>query len=772
MLTYRLLLRVVVTGGFFSFSGLVWAQGIIRGSVIDSEGEAVVGAQVVLFPLQKGTITNADGLFSLTGVPFGTYRLRITGVGIDTIWQEVSLQPRKPIITLKLQAVQRAIELEAVEIIESIAPARIDPTKVTVAVTPIAPRQILQLPSFGVPDVAQYLQVLPGVVFTGDQGGQLYIRGGTPIQNLTLLDGAIIYSPFHTLSLFSVFETDILRQVNLYSAGFGAEYGGRISSVMDIRTRTGSFERIGGRVYATPFVAGGLLEGPLYPLRNGSWLVSARQGYIQQAVPRLYPYIRDSLPFQFQDIYGKVTLGKGPDQLQVFGFRQTDKTDLGVNGSNTWTQWGIGTTFSNMPSGTRVRVLGNLAYSRFSNVFEAINEFRPRYSEIGGFNGGFTFHYLLGANELAYAVDVRGFSTDFLFTNALGFITQQRQSNTEFASYVRYQKVFRQETWDERGELRFVTRAVLEPSLRLHFYNTYGYLSIEPRVRAKYTGDRWSIQLAGGRYTQNWVAAVSDRDVVNLFQGFLTAPELPANKQRQHPLQEAYHLIAGGEYQWGAVLLSLEGWYKRFTQLTIINRERLFPEDPAFLTEVGYAYGADLTFRYQGRWWNLYGTYSYQYNWRSDFRISYFPLWDRRHTANFLGTYRWGGWISTPSARESVWEISVRWTLGTGLPFTQTLGFFEKLLLLQGSQSPYVVQQGQLTILLSPDYNAARLPAYHRLDLTLKRRWRLGAAFLLEVNFTLLNAYNRPNLFYVDRITARRYNQLPILPSLGLMGSW
>ncbi|RMF47439.1 MAG: TonB-dependent receptor, partial [Bacteroidetes bacterium] len=107
-----------------------------------------------------------------------------------------------------------------------------------------------------------------------------------------------------------------------------------------------------------------------------------------------------------------------------------------------------------------------------------------------------------------------------------------------------------------------------------------------------------------------------------------------------------------------------------------------------------------------------------------------------------------------------------------GLPFTQTLGFFEKLLFLQGSQSPYPSQQGQLAVLLSPHYNAARLPAYHRLDLMVKRRWRIGPAFLLEANFTLLNAYNRPNLFYIDRISARRYNQLPILPSLGLTGTW
>ncbi len=759
---------------WYVLMGITPAQVTIRGSLLDKDGEPVVGALVRLLPTQRGTVTNAEGLFSISGVGPGEYTLVITALGIDTLREAIRVDGRRPVVTLKLTASPRALELSAVEIVESVTPARIDPTRVTVAVTPIAPRQVYTLPSFGVPDVAQYLQVLPGIVFTGDQGGQLYIRGGTPIQNLTLLDGAIIYSPFHTLSLFSVFETDILRQVQVYSAGFGAEYGGRISSVMDIRTRSGNFDRLSGRAYLTPFVAGLLGEGPLPFLKNGSWILSGRQGYIQQSTPRLYPYLKDSLPFQFQDLYGKVTFGRGPDQLNLFGFRQTDRVDLGAQGVNTWRQWGAGGSFTNLPQASRVRITGSFAYSRFQNTFTSPFELRPRYSEIGGFNGGFTFSYLFGADELAYGVEVRGFSTDFTFTNGLGFITQQRQSNTEGAGYIRYQKLFRKETVSDEGVPTFFTRAVIEPSLRLHFYNTYGYFSIEPRLRAKLNGQRWSLQTAAGRYVQNWVSAVSDRDIVILFQGFLTAPELVANAQLRHPLQEAYHLTLGGEYQpLPNFLINLEAWYKDFTQLTNINRERLFPEDPVFITEIGYAYGADLTIRYQTPALSLYGTYSYQYNHRSDFRQNYFPLWDRRHTANFVSSYTWGAWQNVRRGRERRWEASLRWTLGSGLPFTQTLGFFEKLLFLQnGSQAPYPTQQGVLAILLSPRYNAARLPAYHRLDLAIKYRQRLSEIFLLETSFTLLNAYNRPNVFYIDRITARRYNQLPILPMLGLTLLW
>ena len=85
--------------------------------------------------------------------------------------------------------------------------------------------------------------MLPGVVFTGDQGGQLYIRGGSPIQNKVLLDGMVVYNPFHSIGLFSVFETDIIKTADVYTGGFGAEYGGRVSSIMDIKTIDGNNQR-------------------------------------------------------------------------------------------------------------------------------------------------------------------------------------------------------------------------------------------------------------------------------------------------------------------------------------------------------------------------------------------------------------------------------------------------------------------------------------------------------------------------------------------------
>ena len=114
-------------------------------------------------------------------------------------------------------------------------------TEVKVATIKISKKDLEMIPTIGgEPDLAPYMQVIPGVVFTGDQGGQLYIRGGSPIQNKVLLDGMIIYSPFHSIGLFSVFDSDIIRNTDVFTGGFNAEYGGRISSIMDIKTIDGN----------------------------------------------------------------------------------------------------------------------------------------------------------------------------------------------------------------------------------------------------------------------------------------------------------------------------------------------------------------------------------------------------------------------------------------------------------------------------------------------------------------------------------------------------
>ncbi len=225
----------------------------IKGFVYDAgNGEPMPFASVFLKGTSLASFTDLNGYYSIVKIKPGKYTLAATTLGYDSTFVEIELKEDE-VINKKIVLKKKNVELTQVEIS---AERETKKTEVKIAVESVTPKEIKSLPSLGAEgDIVQYMQVVPGVVSSGDQGGQLYIRGGTPVQNKVLLDGMVIYNPFHSIGLFSVFDTDILKNTDVYTAGFGAQYGGRISSVMDITTRDGNKKRFGGKVSAGTFMS-------------------------------------------------------------------------------------------------------------------------------------------------------------------------------------------------------------------------------------------------------------------------------------------------------------------------------------------------------------------------------------------------------------------------------------------------------------------------------------------------------------------------------------
>ncbi len=271
------------------------------------------------------------------------------------------------------------------------------------------------------------------------------------------------------------------------------------------------------------------------------------------------------------------------------------------------------------------------------------------------------------------------------------------------------------------------------------------------------------------------ISAKSDRDVVNLFYAFVSGPDnLPHEfdgKEVTHKLQKATHLIFGVEYDIGKYLtMNLEGYYKKFNQLTNLNRNKIFNDDEAnadkpdylkkdFILENGHAEGIDVSFKYDHKQIYLWVVYSLAYVKLYDGLVEYYPHYDRRHNVNFVMTYTWG---ETKS-----WEASARWNMGSGFPFTQTQGFYEELTFEGGVNSNYTTENGELGIIYA-DLNAGRLPNYFRMDVNLKRIFLTGYHSKLEANVGITNIFDRENIFYVDRISYEKVYQLPLMPSIGL----
>lgn len=763
-----LLVILMMTGVF------AYAQGdnSIKGFVYEtSNGEPVMFANVFLKGTTLGSTTDINGYFSITRIPDGTYTIMVTSIGYDTIAETVSVK-NSQILNKKFSISETSIQLAAVSISADKIEAK---TETKTSVVYITPKTIQKIPAVGgQADLAQYLQVIPGVVFTGDQGGQLYIRGGSPIQNKVLLDGMIVYNPFHSIGLFSVFDTDIIRNAEVYTGGFGAEYGGRVSSVMDITTRDGNKKRFSGKVGASTFGAKLMVEGPLKKAKTEndmsvSFILSAKNSYLEQTSQTIYSGILDGevLPYNFQDIYGKVSLNApNGSKINFFGFNFNDQVNNYKAISDfSWVSYGGGSNFVLIPGKSPVLIEGNVAYSKYDAKLSETNN-PGRSSSIDGFNAGFTFSYFLGKNTLKYGVELLGFKTVFDYTKSNGIKLNQTENTTELGAFIKYK-------WQ-------LEKLIIEPSMRIQWYASLAEVSPEPRLAIKYNVTDWfRLKAAAGMYSQNLIAANSDRDVVNLFYGFLSGqdniPKKFNGKEVNTKLQKANHYIVGTEFDLlDNLTLNVEGYFKDFRQLTNMNRNQIYSETnhPAgtseiewrdFMVENGKAYGIDFSLKYEYMRWYVWAAYSLAYvnkNYETADHeiINYRTHYDRRHNINLIVTYTGG--------TRKQWEFSGRWNIGSGFPFTQVSGFYEQYQFDDMGMS-IIADNGELGIIYG-DLNRGELPWYHRLDLDLKRKFWFTDNIILEADFSVTNVYNRDNIFYVDIITSENIYQLPIMPSLGL----
>ena len=726
--------------------------GNIRGFVYDkSSGEPIMFCSVFLKGTNIGSATDINGMYNISKVKAGDYTIVATYIGYDTSAVQITLKTGK-ILTQNLEISESTIQLNEVKISAARAEMR---TEVKAAVIKITKQDMEMIPTIGgEPDLAQYLQVIPGVVFTGDQGGQLYIRGGSPIQNKVLLDGMTIYSPFHSIGLFSVFDTDIIRNTDVYTGGFSAEYGGRISSIMDIKTIDGNKKEFGGKLSANTFGSKLFVEGPLLANEKSSFVFSGKTSYLDKSSELLYKYPilyfdERGLPYSYTDLYGKFSLhGNNGSKVNVFGFNFQDNVNYkGISELN-WNSKGIGSEFILIPGGSPVLIEGNFAYSSY-NISLDEESSALRKSGINGFNMGFDFTYFQPNGKIKYGFDVHGFSTNFTTYNSVNTKIEQNENTSEFSAYVNYQFAG--------------TRFIVEPGFRLQKY-TLG-ISPEPRLGIKYIlSDRMRLKVSSGYYSQNILSTTSDRDVVNLFSGIISSPdEIPdqtdGNPYKQK-IQKARHLIAGIEYDINRRIdFQLEGYLKDFTQLTNINRNMISNTDDEFIIESGVAKGVDALVKFKSKKLYVWAVYSLGFITRNDGNKTYHPHFDRRHNVNFVTSFKFG--------KRDSWKADMRWNLGSGFPFTQTQGFYENLTFSDGINTDYTTSNGELGIAYA-ELNEGRLSYYHRLDASISKNIKLNKGSNLDMTLSVTNFYNRENIFYFNRVKHERVNQLPLMPSFGV----
>ena len=696
-----------------------------------------------------GSVTEENGVYLIARLAAGEYVLQATHVGYHPFTDTLAVLAGE-LRELDIEMRPRERSLDVVEIVDDRVSRS---TEIQAGLQTVKPADIELIPSPDITgDLALFLQALPGVVTIGDQGGQLFIRGGEPSQNLVLLDGILLYQPFHLLSFYSAFSSDIIAQADVYAGGFGSKYGGRLSSVIDVTSRSGNLREFGAEFTASPFQVSGLVEGPIDKAGKLSMLFVGRHSIVEEVASS---YLKRDIPFRFNDFFGKIYgVARQNGRVSFTGIRTYDRgtvgDDIGITPLSEirYTNEGIGGRYLYLPGS--IPVLGEFAI----NASRLSTELGPsdapiRTSTVERINISADISHYVTIGQVKWGVFARTLGFDSALGGTFQDLTLDREFVTESGIYL-------------EPLLRLSNGMEIEPGLRVHAFPSRSDVFVEPRFRMNWDRGRDQISAAIGVYHQEVVGVNDRRDATSVFTAWAATPGRAS-------VPRAVHIIAGYRIQpaprWD---VSAETYFKDLSNLFIAEwtayprlTTRLQPAD-------GRVFGVDLRAEYRHPRvyaYINYGLSSVEYRakqpslllWFGSETFKFRPAHDRRHQINAV--------VSTDIRG---FNISMRWQFGSGLPFNRALGFDGFVLL--DSDIDVFESEGDRRVIYERPFNGI-LPTYHRLDVSVEKTLTIGTA-----DFTILgsviNTYDRANIFYLDVFTLRRANQFPLVPSLGIKASF
>jgi outer membrane cobalamin receptor len=730
---------------------LTWADNPIRGFVVDaSSAETLPAANVIIEGTHRGTSTNLDGYFVIDHLEPGEYTLHISHIGYHTtiITVIVSDELMDP-VTFEL--IPTVIELEEAEVAVEKRDVRRSPT---VSSVPIDAGTLRRVPMLAVEsDVLRAVQAIPGVKTSSELSSSIYVRGGSPDQTLILLDHNVIYNPNHLFGIFSTFNADVTKRVNLMKGGFPAEYGGRSGSVLEIVTNEGNRKEFAGQASMGLVSARMALEGPL-PWRKGSYAISGRRTFVDPLVEFLLAEGIDlDIPeYFFYDANGKLNLDLSRTSTLNTSWYIGDD-DLYVESGPEYNRTCVNLSWGNRLFSSRYRqVLGR---NLFLSANAALSHYQSKSNEDN--NGvmisetdNTLYDYLLKADVELLGSHTHHFKTG-VAVNRYHFDWTVRElgvTEADIDEASNLYSAYLQDSW------RISALFEMQPGLRIYYYDIGEYTEFDPRLACVYhysTDMRFKI--GGGRYTQ--------------FINLLNFGEGMSNYDIWVPVDEtlgpsrADQIVLGFEWEPMTDLeLTSETYYTNMTNLVEYNRlhinETQNASDIFLFGGKGHAYGFELMLhRISGRLtgWLGYslswierrfeGTYLNDGNW-------YYPIWDRRHDIIAVASY----------LLNDRWELSGSWRFHTGQGFTQELGVYPS------RYSSY----GYDHRILYGSLNNCRFPSDHRLDIAAAYHHTFWTGHPATVRVGIYNVYSRRSYWRrsvdIDKnpVEIKDVRLLPILP--------
>ncbi len=788
-LKLRLLVFSVIIPAFsFLMVKAVTAQTVnnerrsVSGYVKDLDtGESLPGANVVLKGTRLGAATNIDGYFVILNVPAEVCTLQVSYIGYRP--REIPVDntvPEVKILNIEIKPTAFISE----EVVVTAEARVIDVVREKVSQVKISPNQLKTLPNFGEVDVFRSLQLLPGISAADDGSSGLYVRGGTPDQNLILFDGMKIYHVDHFFGFFSAFNADAVKDIKMFKGGFPAEYGGRISSVVDITGKTGNVNNKSLAVGANLLSANAVFEMPVTDKMN--FLISTRRSYTDFIKSSLYNNIygfmtgdedtntntgnfqmrqgrgganfmqgTENPDFYFFDMNSKLTwtptekdimavsfyMGKDNlDQSQDFGgirFRFSDEESEGSMTMNNITEWGnLGI------SGKWSRQWNERIYSNFlaatSKYFSNYDRNRQTNSDLAPNDSTRVARGLVGATEEDNEVGdltIR-FDNEIQVTNShkIKIGGEFGKFNTEYTSTYNdtlemfsrktdaiQRAIYIQDKWD------IFHRMELTVGIRSNNYNKTDKDYFEPRASfvLKLT-DQINVKGAWGEYNQ-FVSRIANENVLEGSRDFwlLADDELL-------PMY-AEHQVLGLSYENRDYLLDVEAYNKDIENIVEytrrIRRQGTEANNPLFL---GTGSSKGIEFFLQKKRGKLTGWAGYtlgevEYIFPELNNGDPFPAdHDRRHEFKMVGSYSWNRW-----------KFAGTWVYASGRAYTSP-------------ESQYyltMLDDNSISYIHVSDKNSNRLTPYHRLDISASRRFETDK-IAFDIGLSVFNAYNHKNVYY------------------------
>jgi hypothetical protein len=602
-------------------------------------------------------------------------------------------------------------------------------------------QDIKMLPKGVEADLFRVLQLLPGVSTTSDVSSRYYVRGGGSDQNLVLLNGATIYSPFHTLGIFSVIDPEIVSAMEFHKGGFPPEYGGRMSSVLNVVTRDGNRNRLSGTAQA------GMLSGKLSiegPVPDGSFFVSGRKSWYA-AVLKKYLSGREA-PFDFYDAFAKVTFqNAGIDEnsrFVLFTFLSEDdvrhddpfRSDYGIRNKVVGLNW--------------YRVWASPLYSTLTVAHSGLDAFMnpkfssalPRRNTVRDLTVNLDFTYIYDSrDEVAFGLHSKFVRIGLDQTNAYGQSILFRQYGRDVNLYADY-KFYR---WESLG-------ATIGVRLKFSALSHYRPILYEPRISVTYRPNPvLALKGAFGWYSQEVVTLVDENELISVLEPWIITP---GNVNSSLAVHAAVGLKA---YVTDRFTVELEAYYKPISDLIDANAKKFTERDPDFVNVDGDAYGVEAVIDIQPPGYVFKSSYSLSWAHKIIGAVRSYPRYDTRHAVSLLAGADLG----------SGWNVQATWMLRTGMPFTPIAGYYDRLNF--GSVWYWDDPDVYEPVIFWGKRNSRRLPFYHRLDLGISKDFRVYSSDW-TVEAALVNAYDRKNIFYLDRDTGKRTYMLPFLPTLSL----